>query len=106
LFGGGDGGGSAGDGGGGVGGVGEGGADGTGAEVDVTGAEVVKEGDGKGLGTAIIPLNEVAGWSVRTKPADVDEISVVKGYGAFDSVVLVEDEVFLRSCEENIRNTS
>jgi len=63
-----------------------------------------EEGDGDDGGTAIILLNEVAGWSVRTKPADVDEISVVKGYGAFDSVVLVEDEVFVRSCEGNIRN--
>lgn len=33
--------------------------------------------------------NEVAGWSFKTKPAHVDEMSVVKGYGCFDSPLLV-----------------
>lgn len=65
----------------------------------------VEEGEGKGDGVGFeLLMNDVTGWSVRTKPADVDEISVVKGYGAFDSVVLVEDEVFVRCCEENMRN--
>ena len=34
-------------------------------------------------------------WSLRTKDASVDEISVVKGYGCFDSPALVDWEVFM-----------
>jgi hypothetical protein len=36
-------------------------------------------------------------WSFKTKDANVDEMSVVKGYGCFDSPLLVEEEVF-RTC--------
>lgn len=32
--------------------------------------------------------NEVAGWTFKTKPADIDEMSVVKGYGCFDCPLL------------------
>ena len=42
--------------------------------------------------------NEVAGFSVRTKRAGQDEMSVVKGYGAFDSLVLLDEDVFRRAC--------
>lgn len=34
-------------------------------------------------------INSEAGWSLKTKPANVDEMSVVKGYGCFDSPYLV-----------------
>jgi glutathione synthase len=34
-------------------------------------------------------------WSLRTKDASVDEMSVVKGYGCFDSPALVDWEVFM-----------
>jgi glutathione synthase len=33
-------------------------------------------------------------WSFKTKKREVDEMSVVKGYGCFDSPALVEGEVF------------
>ncbi|PVH80547.1 glutathione synthetase [Cadophora sp. DSE1049] len=33
-------------------------------------------------------------WSFKTKKADVDEMSVVKGYGCFDSPALVDEETF------------
>jgi glutathione synthase len=33
-------------------------------------------------------------WSLRTKDASVDEMSVVKGYGCFDSPALVDWDVF------------
>lgn len=33
--------------------------------------------------------NEAAGWTFKTKPVDVDEMSVVKGYGCFDCPLLV-----------------
>lgn len=36
--------------------------------------------------------NAQAGWSFKTKSRDVDEMSVVKGYGCFDSPLLVTDE--------------
>ncbi|KAJ6153554.1 hypothetical protein N7470_006513, partial [Penicillium chermesinum] len=34
--------------------------------------------------------NSVAGWTFKTKYSEVDEMSVVKGYGCFDSPSLVE----------------
>lgn len=36
-------------------------------------------------------------WSLRTKDRDVDEMSVVKGYGCFDSPALVGWETFMSS---------
>ena len=36
-------------------------------------------------GKGNILVNEAAGWSFKTKPRDVEEMSVVKGFGAFDS---------------------
>ena len=35
-------------------------------------------------------FNEQGGWSFKTKSQDVDEMSVVKGHGCFDSPMLVE----------------
>lgn len=37
-----------------------------------------------------VRMNEVGGWTFKTKMADVDEMSVVKGYGCFDSPLLVD----------------
>ena len=34
--------------------------------------------------------NSVGGWTFKTKHADVDEMSVVKGYGCFDTPYLVD----------------
>lgn len=34
--------------------------------------------------------NSVAGWSFKTKHAEIDEMSVVKGYGCFDTPRLVD----------------
>jgi hypothetical protein len=33
--------------------------------------------------------SSVGGWTFKTKYADVDEMSVVKGYGCFDTPYLV-----------------
>jgi len=41
--------------------------------------------------------NEVAAFIVRTKRAGQDEMSVVKGFGAFDSLVLLNKDVFNRA---------
>jgi glutathione synthetase len=38
-------------------------------------------------------------WSFKTKDASVDEMSVVKGYGCFDSPLLVERETFTTCCQ-------
>lgn len=38
------------------------------------------------------------GWSFKTKPAKINEMSVVKGYGCFDSPCLVKTEL---ACENN-----
>jgi glutathione synthase len=39
-------------------------------------------------------------WSFKTKSADVDEMSVVKGYGCFDSPALVNLSDFMACCDE------
>jgi len=45
--------------------------------------------------------NEVVGWSLKSKKPDVNEMSVVLGYGAFDSLRLVDDESFVNMIREN-----
>ena len=44
----------------------------------------------KEAGTVELLRNEVPGWTYKTKPEDVDEMSVVKGYGCFDCPLLME----------------
>lgn len=39
-------------------------------------------------------MNVVIGWSLKSKMPDVNEMSVIKGYGVFDSPLLVNDELF------------
>lgn len=34
--------------------------------------------------------NDLAGWTFKTKPRDIDEMSVVKGYGCFDCPLLTD----------------
>jgi glutathione synthase len=41
-------------------------------------------------GEAEIQENNQSGWSFKTKPIDINEMSVVKGYGCFDSPFLVD----------------
>ncbi|KAF7189818.1 Glutathione synthetase, partial [Pseudocercospora fuligena] len=36
--------------------------------------------------------NDIAGWTFKTKPAEINEMSVVKGYGCFDCPDLTERE--------------
>jgi hypothetical protein len=43
---------------------------------------------------AEILVNTQAGWSLKTKPEAVDEMSVVKGYGCFDCPYLVDEETY------------
>jgi hypothetical protein len=38
-------------------------------------------------------------WSFKTKDASVDEMSVVKGHGCFDSPMLVDRKVFASCCQ-------
>lgn len=45
---------------------------------------------------AEIIQNTQAGWTFKTKPTHIDEMSVVKGYGCFDCPNLVEEEEVLR----------
>jgi glutathione synthetase len=53
-----------------------------------------KEGvDGEGTRAEIVEEFE-PNWSFKTKDASVDEMSVVKGYGCFDSPMLVDLSVF------------
>ncbi|KAK3699703.1 hypothetical protein LTR37_016308 [Vermiconidia calcicola] len=37
-----------------------------------------------------IKQNKIAGWTFKTKPMGIDEMSVVKGYGVFDCPLLVD----------------
>lgn len=41
-------------------------------------------------GDVVFEENKAAGWTFKSKPAEVDEMSVVKGYGCFDCPLLVE----------------
>lgn len=41
-------------------------------------------------------MDRNAGWSLKTKADYIDEMSVIKGYGCFDSPLLVSDEQYLR----------
>lgn len=43
-------------------------------------------------------------WSFKTKSADVDEMSVVKGYGCFDSPALVDTEIFGATVDCGVRS--
>ena len=36
----------------------------------------------------VVQNDGAVGWTLKTKPRDVDEMSVVKGYGCFDSLAL------------------
>ena len=58
-----------------------------------------KAGDGKESARAEIVEELEPSWSFKTKNANVDEMSVVKGYGCFDSPLLVEKEVFADCCD-------
>lgn len=40
-------------------------------------------------------------WSFKTKNSEVDEMSVVKGYGCFDSLALVHDDIFVACMESS-----
>jgi glutathione synthetase len=53
--------------------------------------------ESKGRREAGIMEDYEGAWSFKTKDASVDEMSVVKGYGCFDSPALVSREVF-ESC--------
>lgn len=43
-----------------------------------------------GEGEVVVEENRAGGWTFKSKPAEVDEMSVVKGYGCFDCPLLTE----------------
>jgi hypothetical protein len=45
------------------------------------------------------PRLQEASWSFKTKAADMDETSVVKGFGVFDSPALVNGGTFASCCQ-------
>ena len=51
-------------------------------------------------GNAEILKNFEAGWSLKTKPEDVDEMSVVKGYGCFDSLCMLDHDTVLLATQQ------
>lgn len=57
--------------------------------------------EGTGKGAEIFEEQEPS-WSFKTKDANVDEMSVVKGYGCFDSPALVDDETFASSISADL----
>jgi glutathione synthetase len=66
----------------------------------VYGGEVISElgvfGECMFSGSEDFWRSAVAGWSFKSKGVGVNEMSVVKGYGAFDTPFLVDDVVFQR----------
>lgn len=63
--------------------------------------EVANEGEGRQKILAEIMQEQEASWSFKTKDARMDEMSVVKGFGCFDSPALVEDETFTACLERS-----
>ncbi|KAK3714307.1 hypothetical protein LTR37_007893 [Vermiconidia calcicola] len=59
------------------------------SELGILGTCLWQRRSGAG-GELEIKHNEVVGWTFKTKPAGVDEMSVVKGYGVFDCPLLVD----------------
>ena len=57
------------------------------SELGVWGTCLWERGEG---GNVEFVENEVAGWTFKSKPAEVDEMSVVKGYGCFDCPLLTD----------------
>lgn len=51
--------------------------------------------DGKDKQNPELLTNRQGGWSLKTKPEAVDEMSVVKGYGCFDCPYLVDKATYL-----------
>lgn len=43
----------------------------------------------KERGSSEMIMNKCAGWTLKTKPSNMNEMSVVKGYGCFDSPYLI-----------------
>jgi glutathione synthase len=66
------------------------------SELGVLGASLWKEGDEGGMETLENwddgEDGAQAGWTFKSKPSDIKEMSVVKGYGCFGSPWLVDDE--------------
>lgn len=63
--------------------------------------KVADEGDGPQEVFAEIMQEQEPSWSFKTKDARMDEISVVKGFGCFDSPALVDDETFAACLERS-----
>ena len=57
------------------------------SELGVWGTCLWERGEG---GEVEFVENEAAGWTFKSKPAEVDEMSVVKGYGCFDCPLLTD----------------
>lgn len=61
------------------------------SELGILGTCLWRRSNGEvgGYGVEVVS-NEAGGWTFKTKPEDIDEMSVVKGYGCFDCPLLVE----------------
>lgn len=64
------------------------------SELGIFGVCMWKRENRRGIGPEFLQ-NSVAGWSFKTKPQHIDEMSVVKGYGCFDSPLLVDHDTML-----------
>lgn len=61
------------------------------SELGVLGCCLWQRGEAKHSSTRCEMLqNSVGGWTFKTKYADIDEMSVVKGYGCFDTPRLID----------------
>ena len=66
------------------------------SELGIFGIFMWENSTGK-LGDIMVVKDEELSWSFKTKNAALNEMSVVKGYGCFDSPYLVDMETFLAS---------
>ena len=62
----------------------------TASELGIFGTCIWRRQSGENGGSLVVLENSDAGWSFKTKPAGINEMSVVKGYGCFDSPLLID----------------
>ena len=48
--------------------------------------------------------NESVGWTLKSKPEDVPEVSVIKGYGCFDTPCLVSWAMYQAQAKEGVKD--
>lgn len=54
-------------------------------------------------GNPEIISNEAVGWTLKSKSEDVPEVSVIKGYGRFDTPCLVDWDTYMEHARYGVK---